>query len=136
MRFIKKIILIPIYIIFSYVLFDLIEAFVLMSYKPFWLPTALLPIFSTFLTLITFWFLDINFLGEKQENKKNNISDWLSFVLAIVVSYIPLVWALSNVYFHIPFPAHRFFIFLYEQRILPIIGGIWIGISIKKLLNC
>lgn len=136
MKFFKKIILIPVYMIFSYILFNLIEAYELMIYRPFWLPTALLPLVSTFLTLITLWLIDLKFLSEKQENKKNNISDWLSFALAIIVSYIPLIWALSHVYFRIPFPIHRFFIFLFEQRILPIIGGIWIGISIKKLLNC
>jgi len=135
MKYLKIIIMVILYVISTIIFERLFFASRIEKYGSFWPPAVIVPIVSAALTIITLQLLDIKFLRLKESVEKNNVKNWTSLIIAILVSYSLIInFILMNYGIYTPLNWLPFS-FYGDWRILAITGGIWIGVSIKKLLS-
>lgn len=140
MQYLKILILTFIYLISTRVIFRLMN---MTEHK--WIDIAfpwtpgiiMISIASTALTLITLQLLNIRSSKEKEKNKHNIIANWLSLTIAILVTCLPIIYYYNFRIIDYTFldELFEFFNIWHDWRVLPVIGGIWIGSSINKLLS-
>lgn len=140
MQYLKILILTVIYLISTRVIFRLMN---MTEHK--WIDIAfpwtpgiiMISTVSAALTLITLQLLNIKSSKEKEKNKHNIIANWLSLTIAILVTCLPIIYYYNFRIIDYTFldELFEFFNIWHDWRVLPVIGGIWIGSSINKLLS-
>lgn len=140
MQYLKILILTFIYLISTKVIFRLMNMTEHKSIEMFfqWTPgIIMLSIVSAALTLITLQLLNIKSSKEKEKNKHSIIANWLSLTIAVLVTCLPIIYYYNFRIIDYTFldELFNFFNIWHDWRVLPVIGGIWIGSSINKLLS-
>jgi len=135
MIYLKIIILVILYVISTIIFERLFFVSRVMRYGSFWPPAVIVPIVSATLTIITLQLLDIKFLRSKESLEKDNLTNWTNLIIAILVSYSLIInFILMNYGIYTPLNWLPFS-FYGDWKILAITGGIWIGVSIKRILG-